>query len=142
MTESVAAQNYPEGVSYRTPRPRNVLLGVLLGGIAGLVLSEKAGGAALGSAIGGALGNRPLDLSQALRQFFTARGLEIIHFYRLGRFGAKIIFKWGSTFVALESHAPQQPAMTLEQIEDWLYGDLTEKKFDRFIKDQAQNFLK
>jgi len=142
MSNAETTLSYPEGIPYRTPRPRPIWLGLFLGGLAGYALSEKAGGTALGSAIGGALGNQPPELSQALRQAFTSKGLEIAHYYRLGRFGAKIIFKFGNTFVSLESHAPQFPEMTLEQIEDWLYGDLTEDKFNNFIKDFSQKFVK
>jgi hypothetical protein len=142
MNQVEPTPNYPEGIAPRTPRPRQVLLGALLGGLAGLALSEKAGGVALGGAIGGLLGNRPLELSQALRQAFAAKGFEIVHFYRLGRFGAKLIFKFGNTYVSLESHAPRQPEMSLEQIEDWLYGDLTENKLNKFVQEYSQKFLK
>lgn len=133
---------YPENIEYRTPRPRPVLVGVLLGGLAGYALSEEAGGAAVGSAIGGAIGNRPLDLSQALRQKYAEKGYKLTHFYRLGRFGAKIIFKYYDTYIALESHAPRQPEMSLEQIEDWIYGDLTENKFNNFIQNHSRRFAK
>ena len=132
---------YPAGIEYRTPRPRQVALGTLLGGLAGLLLTQNAGGTILGTAVGGALGNAPLELSQALRQNFAARGFPIAHYYRQGRFGAKIIFKYGERFVAIESRAPQQPAMSLEQIEDWLYGDLTEVKLNDFIGKYSRRFV-
>ena len=142
MNQVETPPNYPNGVAYRTPRPRQVLEGALIGGIVGFALSEKAGGAALGGAIGGAVGNRPLELSQALRQAFAAKGYEMTHFYRLGRFGAKIIFKYGDTYILLESRVPQTPEMSLEQIEDWLYGDLTENKFNNFIRKFSRRFAK
>lgn len=142
MNEVETKLSYPDGIAHRTPRPRQVLAGALLGGLAGLLLTDNPGGAAIGGAIGGTLGNRPLDLSQALRQNFAGKGFDIVHFYRLGRFGAKIIFKYFDTFVALESHAPRQPEMSLEQIEDWIYGDLTENKFNEFIQNFSQRFAK
>lgn len=138
----VEQSHYPENVEYRPPRPRQVLLGALLGGLAGYALSEEAGGAVIGGTAGGLLGNRPLDLSQALRQNFAEKGYELTHFYRQGRFGAKIVFKYFDTYVALESHAPRQPEMSLEQIEDWIYGDLTENKFNNFIQNFSQRFAK
>lgn len=142
MNEVQPTSHYPEGIEYRMPRPPNVLLGALLGGLAGLVLTQNAGGTAIGSAVGGALTSSPLELSQALRQNFAAKGYEMTHYYRRGRFGVKIIFKYFDTYVALESRAPRQPEMSLEQIEDWLYGDLTENKFNHFIQKFSQRFAK
>lgn len=142
MNQVETIPSYPEGIPHRTQRPRQVLAGAILGALAGLALSEKAGGAALGGAIGGALGNRPLQLSQALRQAFAEKGFESIRFYRLGRFGAKVVFKYGDTYIELTSRAPQTPEMSLEQIEDWLYGDLTENKFNDFIQKYSHRFSK
>ena len=78
-----------------------------------------------------------MPLHQAVRQKFTEKGLEVINFYRLGRFGAKILFRYQNVYWTLESRAPQIPEMTLEQIEDWLYGDLTENQLKNFFKTRS-----
>lgn len=118
---------YPAGIEYRTPRPRGTAAGAILGGIFGYALGENAGSAIGGGLLGAALMNQPLSLNQALRQKFTENNLEVINFYRLGRFGVKILFRYQNAYWTLESHAPQTPLMTTEQIEDWLYGDLIAK---------------
>lgn len=125
--------HYPLGVEYRTPRPRGTLAGAVLGGLLGLALSRNATGTAVGSTIGGLLANQPLNLPDAVRQKFQERGYPILQFYRNGRFGAKVTFKFRDTFVVLKSQAPRFPEMTLEQIEDWIYGDLTEQKLDSVL---------
>jgi hypothetical protein len=131
-------QYYPPGIEYRTPRPRGTLVGVLLGGLLGLALTEKPGGAIAGGALGGALANKPSELPQAIRQRFSETGLEVVQYYRLGRFGAKVMFKYGDIFVAIESHAPQSPEMSPDQIDDWLYGDLTEQQLKAFLQQYSQ----
>jgi hypothetical protein len=131
-------QSYPPGIEYRTPRPRGTLVGILLGGLLGLALTEKPGGAIAGGALGGAITNKPLELPQAIRQKFAEMGLEVVQYYRLGRFGAKVMFKYGDVFVAIESHAPCFPEMSPEQIDDWLYGDLTEQRLSAFLQQYAQ----
>lgn len=136
-------QFYPPGIEYRTPRPRGTLVGILLGGLLGLALTENsggalAGGALAGGALGGAMANKPTELPQAIRQKFSEMGLEVVQYYRLGRFGAKVMFKYGDVFVAIESHAPSFPEMSPEQIDDWLYGDLTEQRLTAFLHQYAQ----
>lgn len=133
-------QYYPPGIEYRTPRPRGTLVGILLGGLLGLALTEKPGGALAGGALGAAIANQPVELPQAIRQKFAELGLEVIQYYRLGPLGAKVLFKYGNIFASVESHAPGQPPMTPEQIDDWLFGDLTEQRLTAFQKHYAQRF--
>ncbi len=127
------ANYYPKGVEYRTQRPRGTMAGVVLGGLLGLALSRNATGTLAESTIGGLLANQPLSLPDAVRQKFHEKGYPILQFYRNGRFGAKVTFKFQNTFVILESQAPRLSEMTLEQLEDWIYGDLTEQKLDNIL---------
>jgi hypothetical protein len=123
---------YPNGIKYRTPRPRGAAAGAILGGLFGYAIGENTESAIGGGLLGAVLMHPPLSLHQALRQKFAENSLDVINFYRLGRFGAKVLFRYQNAYWTLESHAPQNPLMTTEQIEDWLYGDLIEK---------AENFL-
>lgn len=118
---------YPAGIEYRTPRPRETGAGAILGGIFGYAFGENAASAIGGGLMGAALMNQPLSLNQALRQKFTENNLEVVNFYRLGRLGVKILFRYQNAYWTLESRAPQTPLMSAEQIEDWLYGDLIVK---------------
>lgn len=136
----VQQQSYPSGIEYRTPRPRGTLVGILLGGLLGLALTENPGGAIAGGALGAAIANKPAELPQAIRQKFAELGLEVVQYYRLGPLGAKVLFKYGNIFASVESHAPNQPPMTPEQIDDWLYGDLTEQRLSAFQQYYAQRF--
>lgn len=128
---------YPSGIEYRQPRPRGTMAGAILGSLLGYALAQNSGGAIAGGTLGGILANHPMPLHQAVRQKFTEKGLEVINFYRLGRFGAKILFRYQNVYWTLESRAPQIPEMTLEQIEDWLYGDLTENQLKNFFKTRS-----
>ena len=123
-------QKYPRGIEFRTPRPRGTIGGALVGALFGYALTQNSGGTLAGTAIGGAIGNQPLPLNQAIRQVFSERGLNVISFYRLGRSAAKILFLYQGIYWTLESHAPQNPRMTDEQVEDWLFGDLIQKLDD------------
>ena len=133
-------QYYPPGIEYRTPRPRGTWAGILLGGLLGLALTENPGGALAGGALGAAMANKPVELPQAIRQKFAELGLEVVQYYRLGPLGAKVLFKYGDIFASVESHVPNQPTMTPEQIDDWLYGDLTEQRLLAFQNYYAQRF--
>jgi hypothetical protein len=136
----VQQQPYPPGIEYRTPRPRGTWAGILLGGLLGLALTENPGGAIAGGALGAAMANKPVELPQAIRQKFAQLGLDVVQYYRLGPLGAKVLFKYGNIFAAVESHAPHHPPMTPEQIDDWLYGDLTEQRLSAFQNYYAQRF--
>lgn len=121
--------HYPQGVEYRTPRPR----GILANGLLGLALSRNATGTLGGITIDNILANQPLSLPDAVRQKFKEKGYPILQFYRNGRYVAKTTFKFQNIFVILESQAPRLPEMTLEQLEDWIYGDLTEQKLESIL---------
>ncbi len=110
---------YPTGIEYRQPRPRETVGGAILGSLLGYALTQNPGGVVTGGTLGGILGSQPLPLHQALRQKFTEKDLEVVNFYRLGRFAAKILFRYQNVYWTLESRAPQTPPMTTEQIEDW-----------------------
>ncbi len=131
------APQYPSGIEYRQPRPRGTIGGLILGSLLGYALTQNSSGAITGGTLGGILANQPLPLPQAVRQKFIEKGLDVISFYRLGRFAAKILFRYQNVYWTLESHAPQEPEMTLEQIEDWLYGDLTENQLNNFLKTRS-----
>jgi hypothetical protein len=133
--------HYPEGISYRTPRPRGTLAGILLGSLLGYAITRDASGALISGVGGGVLADKLLELPHALRLKFAEKGLEVIQYYRLGRFGAKVLFKYKDLFATVENHAPREPEMSLEQIEDWLYGDLTEQRLDVFWTRIAQRSL-
>lgn len=128
---------YPNGIEYRPPRPRGTMAGAIVGGLLGYALTQNSSGAVAGSTLGGILANQPMPLHQAVQQKFTGSGLDVVNFYRLGRFAAKILFRYQNTYWILESRAPQNPEMTLEQIEDWLYGDLTENQLKNFLKTRS-----
>lgn len=140
MNEVELKNYYPHGVPYRTPRPRGTLAGAALGGLVGLLLSRNAEGTLAGSAIGGILANQPPALPDALRQKFEEKGYPLVQFYRVGRFGAKIAFKFQNMFVVLKSNVPERPDMNQEQIDDWLFGDLTEQQFNTAIKKLQRDY--
>lgn len=130
MIEMSETLQYPVGIDFRSPRPRGGAGGALVGALFGYALTKSSNGAIAGSAIGGLVGNQPLPLNEALRQKFTEKDLDVVSFYRLGRFAAKILFRFNGAYWTLESYAPQSPEMNIEQIEDWLYGDITQKLED------------
>ncbi len=135
MNESL---QYPIGIEFRTPRPRGTFGGALLGALFGYALTKNPTGAVAGSALGGVIGNKPMPLNEALRQKFAEKALEVVSFYRLGTYSAKVLFLHDNTYWTLESRAPNTPEMTIEQIDDWLYGDLVQK-LDIFL---GQNDLR
>lgn len=118
---------YPIGIEFRTPRPRGTIGGAILGTFLGYALTKNPTGASAGGALGGAIGNNPLPLNEALRQKFAQKAMEVVSFYRLGTYSAKILFRHNNAYWTLESRAPDSPKMTIEQIDDWLYGDLSQK---------------
>lgn len=119
-------QQYPSGVEYRTPRPRGTWTGALLGGLLGLAVTKNATGALAGGAIGGALNNQPTPLNVAVRQYFEQKGLPIAGFYRPAPNVVRVAFGFEGRGWLVESYAPINLQWTIEQLEDWLYGDLTE----------------
>lgn len=118
-------QHYPNGIEFRPLRPRGTLAGALIGGLLGLAITKDAGGALAAGAIGGALSNQPLSLNVAVRQFFAEKGLQIAGFYRPNPYTVRVAFGFEGRGWLIESRAPQNVPWTIEQLEDWLYGDLT-----------------
>lgn len=129
---------YPAGIEYRLQRPRDLLGGALIGALAAYYLTQNPAATAAAGALGAAIGNQPLTLNESLRRKYAEKDLNVVSFYRLGRFAAKILFRHMDVYWTLESHAPQQPEMTLEQIEDWLYGDLV-KQVEDFLHSKNGN---
>lgn len=118
---------YPQGVEYRTPRPRGTWAGALLGSLFGLAATGSAGGAIAGGLIGEALTNQPPPpLNIAVRQYFSERGLQVAGFYRPSPNVAQVAFGYKGRGWLVESRAPKNVNWTVEDLEDWLYGDLTE----------------
>lgn len=127
-------QIYPPGIPFRTPRPSGVAAGAIFGALAAYIAEPSAKAALIGGALGGAIGNLKTPLNEALRQRFAEKSLDVVSFYRLGRFGAKILFRLNDAYWTLESDAPQSPVMEIEQIDDWLYGDIVQK-LDAFLSE-------
>lgn len=122
----MSAVTYPPGIPHRAPRPRgeNNLAGITIGALLGLIVTENPLGAVAGGAIGSALGNQPLPLESAIRSYFTARGLDVIGFYRLGPRAVQVLFRHGEQYWMVASRAPDNANWTLDSLDDWLYGDL------------------
>jgi hypothetical protein len=99
-----------------------------VGALLGLLFTANPLGAVAGGAIGSALSNQPLPLETALRAYFTQIGLPVIGFYRLGPRAAKVLFSHHNQFWIVESHAPDNPNWTPNDLDDWLYGDIVENQ--------------
>lgn len=122
----------------RQRRPRQVLELSLLGAVATYAATSNVAASLGAGAIGAALGNQPLTLGEALRRTFSEKGLRVVNFYRLGRFAAKILFLFNGVYWTLESHTPTSAEATLEDIEDWLYGDLVKQVDDLLGQDDMR----
>jgi hypothetical protein len=121
-------QAYPIGVPYRQPRPRGDSLGgTIFGALLGLAISSSPIGLVTGAALGN-LVSQPLSLEAAIRTYFSSQGLTVIGFYRLGPQAATILFRYRDQFWTVGSAAPNSPSWTPESLDDWLYGDITEKQ--------------
>ena len=118
--------SYPAGIPSRPKRPRSddgaastIALALL-----GLVMTSNPIGLLAGGAIGNSLGSQPLPLEAALRSYFTKQGIPLIAFYRLGPNAAQILFQYREQYWTVLSRAPANPNWTLEELDDWLYGDI------------------
>jgi hypothetical protein len=119
--------NYPPNVPYREPRPRRDQKSgaALLGALAGLALTRHPVGALAGGFFGhSATNDEPLPLTVALQQEFERAGCKMIEFYRQGPYVAEVLFDYGGGFWTLRSQAPQTEGWNVENLEDWLFGDL------------------
>jgi hypothetical protein len=99
-----------------------------VGSLLGLLLTGGAGGALLGGFLGAAAANQPQPLEAAIRAHFMKLGLPVIGFYRFGPRAAKVSFRYRDQFWIVESHAPENPDWTPENLDDWLYGDIVEQQ--------------
>jgi hypothetical protein len=121
-------QTYPIGVPYRQPRPRGDSLGTtIFGALIGLAISSTPIGLIAGGTIG-SLASQPLSLEGAIRSYFDKMGLPVIGFYRLGAQAATVLFRYRDQFWTVGSTAPNNYDWTPDGIDDWLYGDITEKQ--------------
>jgi hypothetical protein len=121
---------YPAGIPPRPRRPRaeNGSAGTLGGALLGLIFTGNPLGAIAGGVVGNALTNQPLSLEAAVRAYFANRGLTVIGFYRLSPNGAMVLFRHQNQFWTVTSIAPYNSTWTTEDLDDWLYGDLTEEQ--------------
>lgn len=128
---------YPNGVPFRSPRPRdsnkpsNAILGALLVG----ALTRNPYGAVAGGVLGNAMGTEtPVPFELALKQLFQQHQCELIELYRRGPFRIKITFRYNGGYWAIEAQAPRpdSTAWKQETLQDWLYGE---------VKVQLEQFL-
>jgi hypothetical protein len=121
---------YPADIPYRQPRPRgeNSMAGTFIAGLLGLAIAGNPIGAIAGGVIGNVLANQPLPLEAAIRAHFTKRGLPVIGFYRQGPQAATVLFQFQNQFWTVTGRAPDSPGWTLDGLEDWLYGEITETR--------------
>ena len=99
------------------------MAGLTMSALFDLLFTQHSGGT-----IDNARNNQPLPLETAVRVYFTQKGLRVIGFYRLGPQAAKVLFRYRDQFWTVMSRAPDSPDWTPEALDDWLYGDLTEKQ--------------
>lgn len=118
-------RKYPVGVPYREPRPRGDNLGgAVLGALIGLAISATPFAFIAGGTLGG-LASQPLPLEAAIRSYFDKQKLPVIGFYRQGIHTATVLFRYHGKFWTVRSTAPQNPNWTSDELDDWLYGDIT-----------------
>jgi hypothetical protein len=99
----------------------------IFGALIGLAISSGPLGLIAGSAVGN-LASQPLSLEAAIRAYFTKMGLPVVGFYRLGPQAATVLFRYRDQFWTVGSAAPNSPDWTSDNLDDWLYGDITEKQ--------------
>ena len=118
---------YPAGIPPRPRRPRaeDGSAGAVGGALLALLLTGNPLWALAGGVAGNALANQPLPLEAAVRAYFANRGLTVIGFYRLGPRGVMVLFRSQNQFWTVGSTAPDHQTWTTEDLDDWLYGDLT-----------------
>lgn len=121
---------YPADIPYRQPRPRgeDSLAGTIFAALIGLTIAGNPIGAIAGGAVGNVLANQPLPLEAAIRAYFTKKGLPVIGFYRQGPQAATVLFQFQDQFWTVTGRAPDSPGWTPGGLEDWLYGEITEKQ--------------
>jgi hypothetical protein len=118
-------QKYPIGVPYREPRPRGDSLGgAVLGALIGLAISSTPFAVIAGGTLG-SLASQPLPLEAAIRSYFDKQKLPVIGFYRQGIHAATVLFRYRGKFWTVRSIAPPNPNWTSDELDDWLYGDIT-----------------
>lgn len=127
---------FPPGVPPRRRRPRQEaeLAGTVLGAaIGGLIVNPV--GALIGALLGHAVSPRePFPLETALRESLHPYGLTLLQLYRYGPRKVRILVGQGASFWTLESEAPPHPALSQDDVDDWLYGDLIDYQFPKLYK--------
>jgi hypothetical protein len=128
MSEAIT---YPTGVPYRTPRPRGTNEGAAFTELLSYTLTDKGV-----RAVRETLSNQPLKLGYAVRQYFKQKGIEVVGFYRLGRYAIEVGFRYGEKdYWLVKSSAPKIEDWDTESLNDWLYGDLTEVQLPKKLEE-------
>ena len=115
----------------RRPRGEFGAGGTILGALAGLAVAANPLVAIGGAILGGAIGSRPQPLEDAVRAEFSRRGHPVSLFYRSPR-GIKVIFFYKNGSWRVESRPPGHLLFaSIEDLEDWLYGNLMQVALPR-----------
>lgn len=158
MSEAVTYPKYPEGVEPRSRRPRGTSSYPTLGELFRNSPIDKMNSSESLKALGELLrnspptddwqknfdeilrdylktSNQPLDLSQAIRNYFQQKGIHIVGIYRLGRYAIEVVFRYGDkAYWEIKSSAPPLEDWDIESLDDWLYGDLIEVQLPKKLE--------
>ncbi len=118
---------YPPNVPYRKPRPRRDQKNgtALFGPLGGLLLTRHLAGDLNDGLFGHpATSEEPLPLTVALQKEIDRAGCKMIEFYRCGPYVVKVLLDYKGGFWTLCSEAPKVDGWEVENLEDWLFGDL------------------
>jgi hypothetical protein len=119
------------------PRPHlgEASAGALLGAIALGLLTRDWTAAIAGGAIGAGLANKKQPLEFAIREYFKAKGLEVVFFYRAPRL-VKVTFRYAdNAFWTVESVMPDDLILSSDEArDDWLYGSLIKKELPKILR--------
>ena len=119
----------------RRPHLGEASAGALLGAIALGLLTRDWTAAIAGGAIGAGLANKRQPLEFAIREYFKAKGLEVVFFYRAPR-SVKVTFRYAdNAFWTVESVMPDNLFFASdEDRDDWLYGSLIKKELPKILR--------
>lgn len=129
--------SWPNGVPPRPRRPsKDESAGTIIGAIAGGMLAKNTiAGALLGGVLGSAFDSEEkLPLQQAVAIAARNNSLHIVSFRRPDLMSASVVFRINDQYFSFLSRVPRNPDLTLEDIEDWLYGDIIEYGFKAAVK--------
>lgn len=118
----------------RRPRGNNRNLSTTIGALTDFVLNKNIGNA------GNVLLNQPMSLEWSVRNYFAQKNLSVIFFYRSPK-SIEVLFKSHNQFWTVKSSVPKSLTLEMEDIEDWLYGNLIKKELPKKLR-QIRNSLK